>query len=139
MFDKASLDNNPFVKELISNYFNIEHDEVVHRLHLHDKHMEAKRVNAYNYFLKSKTDPELKQRIDDNRRAWVQRNKEVVNQRQKEKLQDPEYRAKVYARKRELYKQRTADIPKNPRGRKPKQDINDSTLLSETESSSSNQ
>ncbi len=133
IFDKATLDNNPFVKEIISNSFNVEHDEIVHRLHLHDKHIEAKRINAYYYFLKSKTDPELKQRVDVNRRAWVERNKEIVYQKQREKLEDPEYRARVYARKRELYKQRTADIPKNPRGRKPKTETIESSSLSETE------
>jgi hypothetical protein len=64
IFDKANLDTYPFVKELIRSYFNVEHDEIVHRLHLHDKYVEAKRINVYNYFLKSKTGLELKQRTD---------------------------------------------------------------------------
>jgi hypothetical protein len=95
VIDKKMLDDNPFVKELIGQYFQIEHDEIMHRLHIHDKYLEAKRINAYKYFIKSKTDPEIKIKIDERRKAWYERNKDIVQQKQRERLNDdPDYKEK---------------------------------------------
>ena len=82
--------------------------------------MDMKRKNAYNYFLKSKTDPDLKQKIDDNRRNWYDKHKDKVQEARRERLKnDTEFREKINAQKRENYRKRTADVPKKKRGRKP--------------------
>jgi hypothetical protein len=119
--DKAMIDNNPFVKQLVSQYFNAEPEDIEHKLNYCDKLIETKRRNAYNYFLKSKTDPEIKKKMDENRRLWYQRHKEEVQQKRKDKMRDDkEYREKVNAQKREMYRIKTAHVPKKKRGRKPK-------------------
>ena len=126
--DNSMIESNPLVKMLIAEYFKVKHPEDIEaQINNYQKMMERKRQNAYQYFLKSKTDPELKQKLDGNRKQWYEKHKERVQETRRERLKnDPEFRDKINAKKREYYQRKTANIPKQKRGRKPKnKDFND--------------
>ena len=85
------------------------------------KQAEEQRLRAYNYYLKIKDDPDYKEKVKLRKHEYYINNKE--NLREKEKFRyhnNIEYHDKKRARARELYKQKTADIVKMKRGRRPK-------------------
>jgi len=120
--ENSMLESHNLVKKLVADYFKVQGADVIEQqLNNYQKMMEQKRQNAYNYFLKSKTNPELKQRIDENRKQWYEKHKDKVQERFRERRKnDPEFRERINAQKRENYHKKTADIPKQKRGRKPK-------------------
>jgi len=120
--ENSMLESHNLVKKLVADYFKVQGADVIEQqLNNYQKMMEQKRQNAYNYFLKSKTNPELKQKMDENRRQWYEKHKDRVQEKFRERRKnDPEFREKLNAQKREYYQKKTADIPKQKRGRKPK-------------------
>ena len=128
------IESNPLLKLLVAEYFKVRKAEDIEiQINNYQKLMERKRHNAYQYFLKSKSNPEIKHKMDENRKQWYDKHKERVQETRRERLKnDPEFRDKVNAKKREYYQRNTANIPKQKRGRKPKNkenndDSNDSS------------
>ena len=97
VIDNSMIESNPLVKKLVAEYFKVNEAETIQQqLINYQKLMDMKRKNAYNYFLKSKTDPDLKQKIDDNRRDWYEKHKDKVLEARRERLKnDTEFREKT--------------------------------------------
>ena len=51
--------------------------------------------------------------MDENRRHWYDKHKETVQETRRERLKnDPDFRNKINAKRREYYQRQTANIPK---------------------------
>ena len=124
------IESNPLVKLLVAEYFKVKQPEDIEiQINNYQKVMDRKRQNAYQYFLKPKSDPEIKHNMAENRRRWYDKHKEIVQETRRERLKDDhEFRDKINAKKREYYQRHTANIPKQKRGRKP-----ENTELNDTE------
>ena len=79
------------------------------------------RTRAYNYYTKMKDADEFKNRIHTVKQVYYQRHKDEIREKEKHRYSNDEnYHTKVRERARQKYLEKTEDIPKKKRGRKPK-------------------
>ena len=100
-----SMIDNALVKMLVAEYFKVKQADVIeNQLQNYQKMLERKRQHAYNYYLKSKTDPEIKQKINEHRKQWYEKYKDRVKETRQERLKnDPDFREQINMKKREHY------------------------------------
>lgn len=79
------------------------------------------RTRAYNYYIKKKDTDEFKNRIHTIKQLYYQRHKEEIREKERDRYSNDEnYHTKVRERARQKYLEKTEDVPKKKRGRKPK-------------------
>jgi hypothetical protein len=96
------------------------------------KEAKVQRQRAYQYYLKVKDNPDYKEKVSIRKHEYYINNKDLLREKERYRYQNNvEYHDRVRARARALYKEKTADIPKQKRGRKakPRAEDNDEQSL----------
>lgn len=113
-------DTNGYTTDGVSS----ENDDTEQLIALGKKKLEEaklQRQRAYQYYLKVKDNPDYKEKVSIRKHEYYIKNKDLLRERARDKYQNNvDYHDRVRARARALYKEKTADIPKQKKGRKPK-------------------